>query len=141
MNKKQLLQYLQNDVYIRVGKSKVHGVGLIAIRDIPKGINPLKLLYEPKWHRFTHSELKDLPDPVRKLIYDYFAEEENRVDIPDTGFNPFELLLLINHSPTPNVITKDGGITFVTARVIKKGEEILADYATYDDDYQKKFDS
>ncbi|OGZ10073.1 MAG: hypothetical protein A3D65_00275 [Candidatus Lloydbacteria bacterium RIFCSPHIGHO2_02_FULL_50_13] len=40
MNKKQFLRSL-NDVSIRLGGSP-HGVGVFAIRAIPKGVNPLK---------------------------------------------------------------------------------------------------
>ena len=32
-------------VYIRIGVSKVHGVGLIAIKEIPKGVNPFSDSY------------------------------------------------------------------------------------------------
>ena len=33
---------LKNNVYCRISRSKIHGVGVIAIKDIPKGINPFK---------------------------------------------------------------------------------------------------
>ena len=40
MNKKQFLAAL-NDAYTRIGKVK-HGVGVVAIRPIPKGTDPFK---------------------------------------------------------------------------------------------------
>mgnify|MGYP001229132720 CR=1 FL=1 len=37
--KLKALNYLRNGLCVRVGVSKIHGVGLIALRDIPKGTN------------------------------------------------------------------------------------------------------
>ena len=34
------LQALDTTTYCRIGVSKVHGIGVRAIRDIPKGIDP-----------------------------------------------------------------------------------------------------
>merc|ERR1712086_862125 len=34
-----LQAHLSNSAYVRIGVSKVHGVGVIAIRDIPSGTN------------------------------------------------------------------------------------------------------
>jgi len=41
----KLLYHLENEVYCRIGVSHIRGagVGVIAIRDIPKGINPFKI--------------------------------------------------------------------------------------------------
>ena len=38
--KKKLLNHLNNDIYCRIGVSKIHGVGVIAIKDIPPNTNP-----------------------------------------------------------------------------------------------------
>ena len=38
MNKQNLINNF-NDIYCRIGVSQIHGVGVIAIRDIPKNIN------------------------------------------------------------------------------------------------------
>ena len=35
--KERLIKHLKEDVYCRLGVSKVHGIGIIAIKDIPKG--------------------------------------------------------------------------------------------------------
>ena len=32
-----LIKYLKNEIWFRTGPSSIHGVGLFAIRDIPKG--------------------------------------------------------------------------------------------------------
>ena len=60
MNKQKLINHLQNDIYCRIGVSKIDGVGWIAIRDIPKGINPFKSLQidNPKIIKLKKDELK-----------------------------------------------------------------------------------
>lgn len=45
MSKKVLLKNLQNDIYCRIKPSKKHGVGVFAIKDIPKNTNPFKTTY------------------------------------------------------------------------------------------------
>ena len=39
---RKIIHNLRNNVYCRISRSKIHGVGVIAIKDIPKGINPFK---------------------------------------------------------------------------------------------------
>jgi len=139
ITKKQLLKHLESNLYVRVKKSDVHGVGLFAIRDIPKGVDPFQSIYQEKYVEFDKKELEHLPKEVKKLIHDYCAEEENKVWIPEYGFNPTHLLRFINHSNAPNVKTVDDGTVFVTTRKIKKGEELLSNYAHYDVEFIKKF--
>lgn len=138
ITKKRLLDYLTNEVYVRVGKSNIHGVGLIAIRDIPKGTDPFKSLYPEEHIELREDEVEVLPPEIRKMVHDYCAEENDTVWIPVYGFNPIHVLHLINHSKEPNVKTLDGGDTFITTRDIKKGEELLSDYSTYDEDFEEK---
>ncbi len=44
MTKEELIKHLKNDVYCRLGVSKISGIGVIAIKDIPKGTNPFRSL-------------------------------------------------------------------------------------------------
>ncbi|MEK7070361.1 MAG: SET domain-containing protein [Patescibacteria group bacterium] len=138
MSKQKLLDHLKSDVYCRIGRSDVHGIGIIAIRDIPKGINPFKSFYEESYEEFTDDELVGLPPEVRKLIHDYCAEENDSVWIPKFGFNQVHILHYINHSTNPNVIPVDDSDIFITTKDIAKGEELFSNYATYDEDYEKK---
>lgn len=48
MSKQKLLKHLENDIYCRIGVSKISGVGVIAIKDIPSGTNPFKTLSKEK---------------------------------------------------------------------------------------------
>jgi hypothetical protein len=38
VDKSRVLEHLQTEVYCRLGISKVHGIGVFAIRSIPKGL-------------------------------------------------------------------------------------------------------
>lgn len=137
ISKQQLLDHLIHDVYVRIGPSKIHGVGLIAVRDIPQGTDPFKNLYEPPTFGFTQEELHEVPIPIRKMINDYFGKEEGKIYIPTSGLNPLDLLHFINHSETPNVHAVNEGWIFRAVRDIQAGEELFSDYSTYDEDYLK----
>ena len=59
------------------------------------------------------------------MIFAFGKEEKS------TNFNNMTLAWHLNHSDTPNVLC-DPQYNFITTRKINKGEEILADYRTYD---------
>lgn len=134
----KLLQHLKWDICVRVGKSEVHGIGLFAIRDIPKGANPFKSLLKKDFVKMNLSELSALPAEVKKMVLDYCAQENGIVYIPSIGFNPIYLLNFINHSSTPNVKPIGDGTAFIAIRRIKKGEELFSDYSTYDENFMDK---
>ena len=64
-NKKNLLKNLKLETWCRIGVSKIAGVGVIAIRDIPKNTNPFKLTNDESIdHRLitiTKKEFDSLP--------------------------------------------------------------------------------
>jgi SET domain-containing protein len=129
MNKQELLKNLKENIYCRIGISKVHGVGVIAIKDIPKGINPYQGIREEKYIEFTEKEIELLDTEVRKMIKDFFVIADGKTLIPEDGLNSINISFFQNHSPNPNVTTLDGE-TFITLKEIKKGEELTYDYTT-----------
>lgn len=66
--KKALIQHLQEEVYCHLGVSKIAGIGVFALRQIPKGINPLRSWLPTKELSITVDELNKLPTPVRKHV-------------------------------------------------------------------------
>ena len=72
---KKLWKNLLKETYCRIGVSKIQGVGVIAIKDIPKG---RYLFKSPTGHintnivSFTTKEIKKLDKGVQEMIYDYF---------------------------------------------------------------------
>lgn len=134
-NKKQILESLKNS-YCRLKKSKIEGVGVFAIRDIPKGINPFYGIRKQKWIKFNIKELKGLGKEILDLIDSFFVIHKNgEVYISDLALNGMDISYFLNDSKNPNMKTIDDGENFVTTRKIIKGEELTVAYKTYDEKY------
>jgi SET domain-containing protein len=135
MNRKQILKNLKNDIYCRLKRSPIHGIGVFAIRNIPKGIEPFKGCKVKRWYGFMESELKDLNPSVKKMVHDFFDVQEGKIWIPDFGLNGIDILFFPNHSKKPNLKAMEfkNKFTFITIKEIKAGEELTVDYSTYDE--------
>ena len=138
MLKKQLLRNLKQDTYCRIGVSKIHGVGVIAIKNIPKGTNPFKFpdgkFKKYKMVEVTKREVEKLDPNVKKMVKDFFAEDEGYYDLPKDGLNSLDITFYMNHSNKNNVAIVDAGcdyLSFQTIRHIKKGEELTINYNEY----------
>lgn len=130
--KQRIFKKLKN-TYCRIGRSKIEGVGVVAIRPIPKNTNIFYGLSDPRAVRFKLIELKQLNAEVLKMIDDFLClETDNTVLIPEYGLNGLNISFFLNYSNRPNVKTIDGGENFVTLRQIKAGEELTVLYKTYD---------
>jgi len=125
--KKELLRHLTTEVYCRIGVSPLHGVGVFALRAIPRGLDPLPSWLENVGVQFTHQELKLLPRGVKKQIKTFCYYDEDGFIIPSIGMNSFDMSIYLNHSKTPNVEMKKTG-KFVTLRAVRSGEELTMDY-------------
>lgn len=136
--RKNILRKLQN-TYCRIKPSQLEGVGVFAIRDIPKGINPFQGISRQKWFEFDMKDIKIEDKEILKMMDDFFVIEENKkVLVPENALNGMDISFFVNHSENPNIETTDGGFTFKTLRKINKGEELIVSYATYDDKYKKR---
>ena len=135
--KRKILKRLKN-TYCRLRPSAINGVGVFAIRDIPKNINPFKGVRNRRWYKFDISQLKKLNKEVLKMIDDFYViEEDKTVLIPECALNDMDASFFVNNSESPNLKTIDGGFTFITLKKIKKGEELAIAYETYDYKYKK----
>jgi len=129
--KAAILKRLQN-TYCRISRSKIAGVGVVAIREIPQNTNIFYGVSVQRDCRFKAAELKKLPLAVFKMIEDFLClEKDGTVIIPEYGLNGLDISYFLNYSKKPNVKTIDGGATFFTLRKIKKGEELTVAYETY----------
>jgi SET domain-containing protein len=132
MRKKEFLKSLR-EVYCRIGKTK-HGVGVVAIRDIPKGTDPFKNC-DPfgSVMRISKEELDAYPAPeeAKTLVRDFCALQDGYYFVPTFGIDAIDKSYFLNHSKDANMVTRDKGETFVAKRVIKKGEELTANYEEY----------
>lgn len=125
--KKKLLDHLKEEVYCRLGVSKVHGIGVFAIKPIPKGAYPLKSRLKIKDIAFTHKELQDVPQAVKKEMKIFCVFDDEKFLIPSIGLNSMDMAVYLNHSKKPNVEFKKND-KLVALRAIKVGEELMMDY-------------
>ena len=125
--KDRLHEHLRNEVYCKLGVSKIHGVGVFALRDIPKGTKPLKSMVTHKEKKFSRTELKDVPGSVRKHLSDFCLVEGGRVFVPQIGMNAVNISTYLNHSKTPNLFfNKDDELEALFD--VKRGDEMTIDY-------------
>jgi SET domain-containing protein len=135
--KEELIKHLEQDIYCRIGVSKIHGVGVIAIKDIPEGINPFKTLIKRKEKviTLTDKDIINVDENTKKVIKDFFGSK-NGYDVLLDGPNNINISFYMNHSNKPNINIiedeKEEYLSFRTNRIIKKGEELLINYKDYD---------
>ena len=132
INKYSLLENL-NNTYCGFGCSKVHGVGVIAIRDIPKGVDPFPPITPEQTINITEKDLKELPKEIVSKIKDIFISINGVYQIYNLGLNNMGVRFHVNHSKDPNIAVNEkafvsGYNPFITLRKIQKDEELFWDY-------------
>ncbi|HUD74398.1 MAG TPA: SET domain-containing protein [Terracidiphilus sp.] len=129
--KEEFLNDLAENVYCRVGVSKIQGVGVIAMRPIPANINPMKEMVECEYVEIPVAEIDalNLTPAVRKLVVDMCPENDGIFEVPSWGLNGINVSWYLNHSDNPNMREEDG--YFFTLRDIEAGEELTVFYDTY----------
>lgn len=127
MNKKQKeeayknqIELLHEVVKVKLAPSAIHGVGVVAIRDIKKG----EKLYTdaiPNMLDLPHSKFKHLAPEIREILLGHFPliVEGSHFMYPVTKMSAY-----LNHSDTPNYDAKEDK----ALKKIKAGEEITEDY-------------
>lgn len=111
---------LNQTIWCRVAPSNIQGVGLIAIRNIPIGIEFGKPI--PDDVELTQKQLAQLIPEIRDYLLELFPIIDGKITI----ISPNNILplgeIFINHSRTPNT---NG---FRTIQIISKGDELTKDY-------------
>lgn len=130
MNKEALLKELAASTYVMIKPSPLHGIGVFAIRDIPKGTKNIFSKGVGDWIKVSKEEVDALPQHSKDLIENHCLFDEDHYFIPDYGFKLVDLVIYLNHSETPNVISLNDGEEFEAIRDIANGEELLVDYGT-----------
>jgi len=136
--KQKLFHNLQADVYARLGVSKIQGIGVMAIRPIPKGINPFKSVDDQCQNdqlvHLSTDDIKELNPRVRKLLKDFFFKHPvtGQYGVHAKGLNAMDISFYMNHSDNPNIeLVSVPGCPFYefrTRRKIKSNEELTFDY-------------
>lgn len=130
MNKEALLKQLAESTYVMIKASPVHGIGVFAIRDIPKGTQDIFSQGVGEWIEVSKEEVDALPKHSRDLVENHCLFDDKSYFIPDYGFKLVDLVIYLNHSDTPNVVSINDGERFEAIRDIVCGEELFVDYGT-----------
>jgi len=121
--------------------SKVHGIGVFAIREIPEGESVFYGSPKQKWVCFKKDELGRLPEEIKLMIDDFLpTDKQGGVSVPENGLNGMDISFFLNHSKKPNCRAVRNG-SFITIRKIAKGEELTVNYTCFDPYFRqaKKF--
>ena len=133
MTKEQLLLELQQDTYVMLKPSPIEGIGVFAIRDIPKGCRTIFSAGIGEWIKVSIDEVEKLPAHSRNLVETYCLYDEENYFVPDYGFKLMDTVLYLNHSAQFNIASVNDGEQFEALRDIKAGEELLVDYGSIAD--------
>jgi SET domain-containing protein len=115
-------------VYLRLLPSPVHGIGVFAVRDIPKGCRDMFSKDNGEWIKVPVAEVEKLPDHTKELVYNYCTYDSDHYYIEKYGLKRFDISCFLNHSEEPNIKVINDGEFFEASRDIKAGEEIFINY-------------
>jgi hypothetical protein len=123
------------NVYTRLRPSKVHGVGVFAIRDIRKN-TPLFSDSEDEIVWVDEKEITNLPRELREMYDDFAIIKNGKYGCP-SNFNRLTMGWYLNDSDHPNVVVDDD-YNMTAARDITRGEELTIDSSKFSEQPYKK---
>ena len=134
MTYEKLLDELQHRTYVALRPSPVAGIGVFAIRPIPKGCR--EMFTPPRaggagddgFVAVPRAEIDALPAHARQLVETYCLYDEAHYWVPEDGFKKMDLVHFLNHSERPNVRSVADGAWFEALVDIAPGEELFVDY-------------
>jgi SET domain-containing protein len=129
MTKAELLQELLQETYVTLKPSTVHGIGVFAIREIPRGCRQIFSTHPAEWIKVPISEVEQLPGHSRNLVETYCLYDEDHYFIPDYGFKIMDMVNYLNHSAVPNIQSVNHGEYFEALTDIPPGTELLVNYS------------
>jgi len=138
MTAKKFIQDLEKNIYCRLKSSKIEGIGVFAIRYIPKNTKIFKTTRKTKFIGIDPKLVFSNPRidrAVKQMVRNFFFVWKEKLYLPNFSLNEIDISFFVNHSKKPNVIDKNGE-EFFALRNIKKGEELTVDYRGYCDKHE-----
>jgi SET domain-containing protein len=126
-SRNSIIHHLQEEVYCRIGISNAHGVGVFAVRRIPKNTRVLRSTLSTQDIRISKSSLRHLPRATRRLLQDFCEHDSRFYWLPRHGLNALSLYQYLNHSNDPNISLVSPGV-YRAIRTIRGGEELTLNY-------------
>lgn len=126
LKEKLILKRLEQ-VYCRLAPSKIHGIGIFAIKNIPKGVNPFNNSFMAQEAIIVDkNKIKDLGPEILSLLNDQHPTSDINKQIVSNFPNQLIWTNYINYSKTPNIELMENG-EWIALQDIKIGEELLED--------------
>jgi SET domain-containing protein len=135
MKKKKLLEQLHANTLVMIKPSLVDGIGVFALTDIKKGQRRLFSDDKSEWIKISREEVEQLPQHSKALIENFCLYDDDHYFVPEYGFKMVDLVIYLNHSDTPNVMSVNEGEDFEALRDIREGEELFVDYGAIVDSH------
>jgi len=120
-------------VYVRLGPSGIHGIGVFAIRPIPAGTSLFADDAVPLvWVSKAELAQAGLSPAQRRLYHDFGINREAAIGCP-ASFNNLGPSWYLNEPPPGGSanVRSDAQFNFTAARDIAEGEELTIDYAGF----------
>lgn len=136
MTKEALLNELRHETWITLKPSTVHGIGVFALCDIPKGSQEIFSKGVGNWITLNIEDVESLPTHSREMVETYCLFDKDHYYVPDYGFKVMDMVNYLNHSNEPNVISIHHGEIFEALRDIKAGEELFVNYHSLVEDLE-----
>jgi SET domain-containing protein len=130
MTKQALLKELAQETFAALKPSPLHGIGVFALRNIPRGCKNIFSKETGEWILLGMDEVEQLPTHSKNFIETYYLYDNDHYFIPAHGCKVMDLANYLNHSGTPNLVSVQDGLYFETTRDIREGEELLIDYGS-----------
>ena len=128
MTKEELLLELQQSTYITLKPSPIHGIGVFAIQDIPKGCQQIFSQKVGEWIKLPIADVEKLPAHARDLVETYCLYDDNHYFVPDYGFKVMDMVNYLNHAASPNINSVNHGEYFEALIDIPAGTELFINY-------------
>jgi SET domain-containing protein len=128
MDKHTLLKELRDNLFIMLKPSRIAGIGVFAIADIKKGQRNIFSNDKSEWLKISREEIATLPQHSQKVVENYCLYDDENYYVPENAFKVVDLVMFLNHSDDPNIISINDGEDFEAIKDIPEGTELLIDY-------------
>jgi len=136
MTKDDIIKDLEENIYCRIAPSPIEGVGVFAVRNIPKGTKPLITFAEVDVVEIPEREIMDNPKisgAVKEMVKGFYVVKNGIIYCSAHSFNEIDISYFLNHSDRPNLDIEevDEESVFTANRDIAVGEELTISYSEF----------
>ena len=103
VSKEYVIEFLKNNYYCKLKPSLIHGVGVFAIKDIPKGINPFTPFEHNVSFDFMINELSEVEGVRDEVLFEKYLLLKGT---KDPNFDSIDEVDKFYSKATPGIIDK-----------------------------------